>query len=71
MPIYGALLENSHARSLHGEAGRARLGLHAGPAAVADTVQARSENGVRGGTHTFARQREQRVIDHVDRTDPR
>ena len=71
MPIYGALLENSHARSLHGEAGRARLGLHAGPAAVADTVQAHFENGVGGGTHTFAREREQRVIDHVDRTDPR
>jgi hypothetical protein len=41
------------------------------PAAVADTVQAHFENGVGGGTHTFAREREQRVIDHVDRTDPR
>lgn len=41
------------------------------PAAIADTVEAHFENGIGGGKHTFAREKEQRVIDHVDRTDPR
>jgi len=39
--------------------------------AVEDTVAAHFENDVGGGKHAFPREKEQAVIEHIDRTDPR
>lgn len=51
----------------------AALGWESTPieTAIADTVQAHFENGIGGGKHAFARDHEQRVINHTDRMDPR
>lgn len=50
----------------------ANLGWKSTPieAAVAETVEAHFENDIGPGKQTFPREREQRVIDHIDRTAP-